>query len=44
MVTTTKRDDGTWYQCEKCGLLLEDKTEAEQHEEACDAEEPSYLH
>lgn len=44
MVTTVRREDGTWYQCEECGLLLEDETEAEQHEENCDAEEPSYLH
>ncbi|WP_255764068.1 hypothetical protein [Halobaculum sp. CBA1158] len=43
MVTETERDDMTWYQCDACGLLLDDREDAEQHEENCDAEEPSYL-
>jgi len=43
MVTTTERDDGEWYQCEECGLMLDDPEDAEQHEANCDAEEPSYL-
>ncbi|MDR5674147.1 hypothetical protein RH858_13505 [Halalkaliarchaeum sp. AArc-GB] len=43
MVTTTQRDDMTWYQCEKCGLLFDERADAEKHEENCDAEEPSYL-
>ena len=43
MVSTVQRDGGTWYECDECGLLLDDKTDAEAHEETCDAEEPSYL-
>ncbi|XVH31309.1 DUF7128 family protein [Haloferacaceae archaeon DSL9] len=43
MVTTTERDDMTWYQCETCGLLFESRMEAEQHEANCDDEDPSYL-
>lgn len=43
MVTETVRDDMMWYQCEECGLLFDDDTDARQHEENCDAEEPSYL-
>lgn len=42
MVVTTEKDGMTWYECERCGLLLEDKDEAQKHESACDAEEPSY--
>lgn len=44
MVRATERDGMTWYECEECGILLEDETEAEQHEDICDAEEPDYLH
>lgn len=43
MVVETERDGATWYECEECGLLLETRTEAEQHEDHCDAEEPSYV-
>ncbi len=43
MVARTERDDATWYRCEQCGLLLDDRSEAEQHEENCDAEDPSYI-
>ncbi|WP_281259882.1 DUF7128 family protein [Halalkaliarchaeum desulfuricum] len=43
MVTTTQRDDMTWYQCEECGLLFDERADAEKHEKTCDAEEPSYL-
>lgn len=43
MVTTTQRDQMTWYQCEECGLLFDDEQDANQHEATCDAEEPSYL-
>ncbi|MFB6302591.1 MAG: hypothetical protein ABEH78_07005 [Haloferacaceae archaeon] len=43
MVTTTQRDDMTWYECEVCGLLFDAREDAEQHEGNCDAEEPSYL-
>ncbi|MFT4890281.1 MAG: hypothetical protein ACI9YT_001195 [Halobacteriales archaeon] len=43
MVTKTEREDGVWYECEGCGLMFETREEAEQHEENCDAEEPSYL-
>lgn len=43
MVTPTEKDGMTWYECDLCGLLLEDREEARQHERNCDAEEPSYL-
>ena len=43
MVKPTERDGLTWYECERCGLLLEDEQEAEEHEATCDASEPDYL-
>ncbi|EFW91698.1 zinc finger C2H2-type domain protein [Haladaptatus paucihalophilus DX253] len=43
MVARTERDDATWYQCEQCGLMFDDRSDAEQHEEHCDAEDPSYI-
>lgn len=44
MVTTTERDGMTWFACEVCGLLFDDQGDANQHEESCDGEDPSYLH
>jgi hypothetical protein len=43
MVATTERDDATWYQCEACGLLFDDRNDAHLHEADCDGEEPSYI-
>lgn len=43
MVAEQERDDMIWYECEECGLLFDDREDARQHEQACDAEEPSYL-
>ena len=43
MVVQTERDGATWYECERCGLLLETRTEAERHEERCDEEDPTYI-
>ena len=43
MVSTVQRDGQTWYECEECGLLLDDESDAKAHEKTCDAEEPSYL-
>ena len=44
MVSKTVRDDGTWYECEGCGLLFETKAEASEHERRCDGEdEASYI-
>ena len=43
MVVETERDDMTWYRCEQCGLMFDDRDDARQHEENCDAEDPSYI-
>lgn len=43
MVAQTEREDGVWYECEKCGLMFDDESDARQHETNCDAEEPSYI-
>jgi uncharacterized C2H2 Zn-finger protein len=43
MVAVTERDDATWYRCEECGLMFDVREDAEQHEQNCDAEEPSYI-
>ena len=43
MVEETERDDMLWYRCEECGLMFDDQGDAEQHEQNCDAEDPSYL-
>lgn len=43
MVSKTTRDDGTWYECDYCGLLFDSEEEARQHEKNCDAEDPSYI-
>ena len=43
MVVQTQRDDATWYECEQCGMLFDDRQDANQHEEACDVEDPSYI-
>jgi uncharacterized C2H2 Zn-finger protein len=42
MVVETEHDGTTWYECERCGLMLNTKDEAQQHEDNCDAEEPDY--
>lgn len=43
MVDTTERDGMTWFQCENCGLLFDDREDASQHEENCAGDDPSYL-
>ncbi len=43
MVATTERDGATWYECEECGLMFDDREDARQHESNCDAEGPSYI-
>lgn len=43
MVEQVERDDMTWHKCEKCGLMFDEESDAAQHEENCDAEDPSYL-
>ncbi|WP_435154001.1 DUF7128 family protein [Haladaptatus sp. DFWS20] len=43
MVAQTQRDDQTWYRCEECGLMFDDRADAKQHETNCDAEDPSYI-
>jgi len=44
MVTTTERDDGTWYECEVCGLMFDVREDAERHEAGCEGDDdPSYL-
>lgn len=43
MVEATERDGMTWYQCENCGLLFDNESDAGQHEENCSGDDPSYL-
>lgn len=43
MVVQTQRDDATWYECEDCGLLFDDQSDAQEHEKHCDTEGPSYI-
>jgi uncharacterized C2H2 Zn-finger protein len=43
MVQETERDGMTWYQCEQCEMLFDEREDARQHEETCDAEDPSYI-
>ena len=43
MVVQTERDDTIWYQCEVCGLMLDDPTDAEKHEQNCNDDDPSYI-
>ncbi len=43
MVAQTTREDGTWFECEACGLLFDERESARQHERTCDAEEPTYI-
>jgi hypothetical protein len=40
MVAETEHSGITWYECELCGLMLDNKNEAQQHEDNCDAETP----
>jgi hypothetical protein len=42
MVVETEHNGITWYECELCGLMLDNKDEAQQHEDNCDAETPDY--
>lgn len=43
MVVQTERDDATWYECETCGLLFDERSDAEEHEKHCDDSDPSYI-
>ncbi|SIR99618.1 DUF7128 family protein [Natronorubrum daqingense] len=43
MVAQSQRDDGIWWECEDCGLLFDDKSDASEHEKRCDASEPTYI-
>lgn len=43
MVSKTRRDNSTWYECDLCGLTFDSREDAQEHEEHCDAEEPSYI-
>lgn len=43
MVVETERDDMIWFQCERCGLMFDNQDDAREHEQTCDAEEPSYI-
>lgn len=43
MVSTTERDGTTWYECDQCGMLFDDRGDADRHEPNCDAEEPTYI-
>ncbi len=43
MISTTTRDKRTWFECDQCGLVFDDREAAKQHETNCDAEEPTYI-
>jgi len=44
MVVQTEREDGTWFECESCGLLLDEYDAARTHEANCDEDdEPIYI-
>ena len=43
MVVQTERDDATWYECETCGLLFDEQSDANEHERRCDGDDPSYI-
>jgi len=43
MVRETEKDGMTWYRCEQCGMLFDEHEDARQHEDNCDAEDPSYI-
>ncbi|WP_283241358.1 hypothetical protein [Haloterrigena sp. H1] len=43
MVVQTERDDTTWYECETCGLLFDEKSAATDHEQMCNDSDPSYI-
>lgn len=43
MVSEVQKDDMTWFECDRCGLMFDDREDARQHEQNCDAEDPSYL-
>lgn len=43
MVVETERDNATWYECETCGLLFTDESEAAEHETQCEGDDPSYI-
>ncbi len=43
MISTTTRDEVTWYECDQCGLLFDDEADAETHEANCDDADPSYI-
>lgn len=45
MVVQTERDGTIWYECESCGLLFDDRSDAQAHEKRCDDDdsEPPYI-
>jgi len=43
MVSTVDRDGMTWYECDRCGLLFDNESDAEQHEEVCAGDESPYI-
>jgi uncharacterized C2H2 Zn-finger protein len=43
MVSPTEHEGETWYECDECGMLFDDREDAKQHEANCDTDSPSYL-
>jgi uncharacterized C2H2 Zn-finger protein len=43
MVEQLQRDGTDWYVCEECGLMFDDREDAEIHEDGCTGEEPDYI-
>jgi uncharacterized C2H2 Zn-finger protein len=43
MVGQTERDGVTWYVCEKCGMMFDNRDDAQAHEDNCDTDSPDYV-
>lgn len=42
MMAETEHEGTTWYECELCGLMLDNRDETQYYEDNCNGEEPDY--